>query len=164
MVVGAFDPVSWELASVERDLDASKMSGCGTSTGPILEQKSQEIAMQMGVKSFVLSNRWLSRFKTRHGIVFKAISDAFPMLAFKRKKAVPNEEENPADVDIETVFSQVVPSASFTLQDYKSIDENVRTCREETVEEMIAEVQDEDQLSSDECDDNTANALVPPDP
>ncbi|KAH8009116.1 hypothetical protein HPB51_010314 [Rhipicephalus microplus] len=32
MVVGAFDPVSWALASVERDLDANKTS-C-VSTGP----------------------------------------------------------------------------------------------------------------------------------
>ncbi|KAH7931492.1 hypothetical protein HPB51_029838 [Rhipicephalus microplus] len=35
MVVGAFDPVSWALASVERDLDASKMAGCWTLNQPI---------------------------------------------------------------------------------------------------------------------------------
>ncbi|KAH8038025.1 hypothetical protein HPB51_020675 [Rhipicephalus microplus] len=45
----------------------------------------------------------------------------------------------------------------------ESIDENVCTCPEETVKEMIAEMQDEDQPSSDECDDSTASAVVPPD-
>ncbi|KAH8042006.1 hypothetical protein HPB51_019747 [Rhipicephalus microplus] len=30
----------------------------------------------MGVENFVLIDGWLSRFKTRHGLVFKAISDA----------------------------------------------------------------------------------------
>ncbi|KAH8028024.1 hypothetical protein HPB51_012610 [Rhipicephalus microplus] len=48
-------------------------------------------------------------------------------------------------------------------KDYKSIDETVRACHEETVEEMIAGVQDEDQPSSDECDDNIASAVEPPD-
>ncbi|KAH8033221.1 hypothetical protein HPB51_008431 [Rhipicephalus microplus] len=48
-------------------------------------------------------------------------------------------------------------------QDYESIDENVCYCREETVKEMIAEVQDEDQISSDEFDDNVASAVVSPD-
>ncbi|KAH8021202.1 hypothetical protein HPB51_013303 [Rhipicephalus microplus] len=50
-----------------------------------------------------------------------------------------------------------------TSKHYESIGENVRTCHEETVKEMTAEVQDVDQLSSDECDDNIASAVVPPD-
>ncbi|KAH8021598.1 hypothetical protein HPB51_015994 [Rhipicephalus microplus] len=54
-------------------------------------------------------------------------------------------------------------AATPPCEDYESTDENVRTCLEETVEEMIAEVQDEDQPFSDECDDNTASAVVPPD-
>ncbi|KAH8021210.1 hypothetical protein HPB51_013311 [Rhipicephalus microplus] len=53
-----------------------------------------------------------------------------------------------------------IPAAE---QDFESIDENVRTCHEKAVEEMIAQVHDEDQPFSDECDDNTASAMVPPD-
>ncbi|KAH8019903.1 hypothetical protein HPB51_023362 [Rhipicephalus microplus] len=102
---------------------------------------------------------WSTEHPTKH----INIKNASTMLAFKCKKAVPHEEESPADADIETVFSQVVPSAPFTLQDYKLIDENVRTFHEETVEEMIAKVHDEDQSFSNECDDNTASEVVPPD-
>ncbi|KAH8037825.1 hypothetical protein HPB51_017325 [Rhipicephalus microplus] len=87
----------------------------------------------------------------------------FHHAGFQVQEAVPDEEESPADAKIEAVFSEVVPSASFTLQDYESIDESVRTCREETVEEMIAEVQDEDQSSCDECDDSIASVVVAPD-
>ncbi|KAH8036561.1 hypothetical protein HPB51_001595 [Rhipicephalus microplus] len=72
----------------------------------------------------------------------------FHHAGFQVQEAVP-DEESPADADIEAVFSEVMPSAPFTLQDYESIDENFRTCRKKTVEEMIAEVQDEDQLSSE---------------
>ncbi|XP_049267996.1 TBC1 domain family member 13 [Rhipicephalus sanguineus] len=43
-------------------------------SGPILEQKAREIALQMGVENFALSNGWLSCFKKSHGLVFKAIS------------------------------------------------------------------------------------------
>ncbi|KAH7931684.1 hypothetical protein HPB51_029712 [Rhipicephalus microplus] len=91
------------------------------------------------------------------------IHRCFHHAGFQVQEAVPHEEKSPADADIEAVLSEVVPSAPFTLQDYESIDENVRTCHEETVEEMIAEVQNEDQPSSSDCDDNIASALVPPD-
>ncbi|KAH7943643.1 hypothetical protein HPB52_009667 [Rhipicephalus sanguineus] len=49
-------------------------------------------------------------------------------------------------------------------KDYETIDESVQTCREETLEELIAEVQADDQpSSSDECDDVIPSAVVPPD-
>ncbi|KAH8020683.1 hypothetical protein HPB51_002632 [Rhipicephalus microplus] len=60
------------------------------------------------------------------------------MLAFKSKKAVPDVEESPADADIETVFSQVIPSAPFALQDYKSIDENENMKNDKFDEVLLA--------------------------
>ncbi|KAH7981303.1 hypothetical protein HPB49_023052 [Dermacentor silvarum] len=69
------------------------------------------------------------------------------------------EEEIPADVD--AVFTQVVPSAPFTQQEYEAID-NLSTCHEESLKELIAEAQGEDQpSSSDECDDLLPSAVVP---
>ncbi|KAH6941345.1 hypothetical protein HPB50_016680 [Hyalomma asiaticum] len=65
--------------------------------------------------------------------------------------------------DADEVFSQAVPSAPFTRQDYETTDENISTCLEETLEEMITEVQADNQSSSsDECDD-IASAVVPSD-
>ncbi|KAH6925597.1 hypothetical protein HPB50_007978 [Hyalomma asiaticum] len=64
------------------------------------------------------------------------------------------------------VFSQAVPSAPFTRQDYETVDENVSTCREETLEELITEVQADDQSSSSDEDDeggDIASAVVPSD-
>ncbi|XP_049271294.1 tigger transposable element-derived protein 6-like [Rhipicephalus sanguineus] len=90
------------------------------------------------------------------------IQRCFHHAGFQAQEPLPHEEESPADVD--AVFNQAVPSAPFTRQDYETIDESVQTCREETLEELIAEVQADDQpSSSDECDDVIASAVVPPD-
>lgn len=81
---------------------------------------------------------------------------------FQAHEPVPHEEESPADADAEAVFNQLVPFSPFTRQYYETIDESVQTCREETLEELIAEVQADDQpSSSNECDDIIASAVVP---
>ncbi|KAH6932593.1 hypothetical protein HPB50_008014 [Hyalomma asiaticum] len=43
---------------------------------------------------------------------------------------------------------RVTQSTSFTREDYETLDANVATCREDSLEELIAEVQDEDPCSS----------------
>ncbi|KAG0426438.1 hypothetical protein HPB47_026453 [Ixodes persulcatus] len=43
-------------------------------SGPILEEKAGEIASQLGIDDFKMSDGWLSHFKKRHGLVFKTIS------------------------------------------------------------------------------------------
>lgn len=92
------------------------------------------------------------------------IQRCFHHAGFQALEPVPHEEESPADADADAVFNQAVPSAPFTRQDYETIDESVQTCREETLEELIAEVQAADQpSSSDECDDIITSAVVPPD-
>ncbi|KAH6932475.1 hypothetical protein HPB50_006266 [Hyalomma asiaticum] len=51
-------------------------------------------------------------------------------------------------------------------EDYETVDENVSTCREETLEELITEVQADDQASSSDEDDeggDIASAVVPSD-
>ncbi|KAH6945741.1 hypothetical protein HPB50_009736 [Hyalomma asiaticum] len=43
-------------------------------TGPILEKKARDIALQMGIEDFKFSDGWLSRFKKRDGLVFRTIA------------------------------------------------------------------------------------------
>lgn len=43
-------------------------------TGPILEEKARDIALQIGIEDFKFSDGWLSRFKKRHGLVFRTIA------------------------------------------------------------------------------------------
>lgn len=43
-------------------------------SGPILKEKSLQIADQIGAKDFSASNGWLDRFRTRHNIQFRLIS------------------------------------------------------------------------------------------
>ncbi|KAH7964872.1 hypothetical protein HPB49_001943 [Dermacentor silvarum] len=86
-------------------------------SGPILEQKAREIALQMGIENFAVSDGRLSRFQA---------------------------------------------SSLRLSQEYEAIDENSSTCREKSLEELIAEAQGKDQpSSSDECDDLIPSAVVP---
>lgn len=39
-------------------------------SGTLLQEKSKEIAIELGIKDFSASNGWLGRFKQRHNIVF----------------------------------------------------------------------------------------------
>lgn len=42
--------------------------------GTILKEKSLKIAETMGIENFSASNGWISRFKQRHGLVFKKLA------------------------------------------------------------------------------------------
>ncbi|CAN7993706.1 unnamed protein product, partial [Ixodes hexagonus] len=65
------------------------------------------------------------------------------------RKVIPDEEDNIAEVEeADILFSQVIQSTSFTREDYETLDANIATCREESLEELIAEVQDVDPCSS----------------
>ncbi|XP_049513069.1 tigger transposable element-derived protein 4-like [Dermacentor silvarum] len=86
----------------------------------------------------------------------------FHHAGFEAQEQMLHEEEIPADANADGIFSQVVSSAPFTQQEYEAIDENLSTCREESLEELTAEAQGEDQpSSSDECDDLIPSAVVP---
>lgn len=43
-------------------------------SGPLIKQKATEIADALGIKDFSASNGWLDKFRTRHKIVFRALS------------------------------------------------------------------------------------------
>ncbi|XP_064463461.1 tigger transposable element-derived protein 4-like [Ornithodoros turicata] len=43
-------------------------------SGPILQAEANELAERLGHADFKCSNGWISRFKERHGLVFKAVS------------------------------------------------------------------------------------------
>ncbi|KAH6934137.1 hypothetical protein HPB50_020675 [Hyalomma asiaticum] len=114
-------------------------------SGPILEEKAKEIATRMGIEDFQVSDGWLSRFKKRHGLVLKTVSGE----RFSIQEVLPDKEDNIAEAEeADILFSQVTQSTSFTREDYETLDANVATCREDSLEELIAEVQDEDPCSS----------------
>ncbi|XP_049526718.1 tigger transposable element-derived protein 4-like [Dermacentor silvarum] len=90
------------------------------------------------------------------------LQTCFHHAGFEAQEQILHEEEIPADADADAIFTQVVPSAPFMWQEYEAIDDNLSTCREESLEELIAEAQGEDQpSSSDECDDLIPSAVVP---
>ncbi|KAK3735696.1 hypothetical protein RRG08_020400 [Elysia crispata] len=41
---------------------------------PVLVEKGEELAKSLGYSDFKMSDGWLDRFKTRHGIVLNAVS------------------------------------------------------------------------------------------
>ncbi|KAH6933569.1 hypothetical protein HPB50_016341 [Hyalomma asiaticum] len=126
-------------------------------SGPILEQKAREIALHMGAENFAVSDGWLSRFKKRHGLVFKAISGE--SAAVNRDVCTDWQQGR-----LQEILANYEPRDVFN--DYETVDENVSTCREETLEELITEVQADDQPSSSDEDDeggDIASAVVPSD-
>ncbi|KAH6919369.1 hypothetical protein HPB50_029643 [Hyalomma asiaticum] len=71
----------------------------------------------------------------------------FHHAGFSIQEVLPDEEDNIAE-EADILFRQVTQSTSFTREDYETLDANVATCREDILEELIAEVQDEDPCSS----------------
>lgn len=80
---------------------------------------------------------------------------------FEAHEPIPDEEASTAFAEANTIFSQVVPSIPLSWRDCKALDANVSTYRHESLEEMIAEVQAEDQSSSsDEYEDPVPSAVL----
>lgn len=42
--------------------------------GSLVKEKAKQIALRLGIEDFAASNGWISRFKDRHGLVYKKIS------------------------------------------------------------------------------------------
>lgn len=42
-------------------------------SGPVLMEKAKEFAEELGINEFAASDGWLSKFKSRHSLVFKAV-------------------------------------------------------------------------------------------
>ena len=43
-------------------------------SGPVLREKALSYAKEMDIKDFIASNGWFDRWKSRHGVAFKAIA------------------------------------------------------------------------------------------
>lgn len=43
-------------------------------SGPLIRAKAEEFDLQLGIEGFACSERWLTRFKERNGLVFRAVS------------------------------------------------------------------------------------------
>ncbi|KAH7941811.1 hypothetical protein HPB49_017670 [Dermacentor silvarum] len=90
-------------------------------------------------KKFGISKSTLSRISKNKEAIESAVKNG--TFTSKRMRTIPYEELE---------------------KEYEAIDDNLSTCREESLEELIAEAQGEDQpSSSDECDDLIPSAVVP---
>ncbi|XP_077501407.1 uncharacterized protein LOC144112440 [Amblyomma americanum] len=88
------------------------------------------------------------------------VQKCFHHAGFEAHDPIAHEEAGTADEEADTILNQIVPSAPFSRQDYEDIDANVCSCREGSIEEIIAEVQAEDHSSSsDECEDPVPSAV-----
>ncbi|XP_064480981.1 tigger transposable element-derived protein 6-like [Ornithodoros turicata] len=67
------------------------------------------------------------------------------------------------DSDADTVFSEIAGTTTFTRDEYEMVDSTLATCREEKLEELIAEVQNKDNSSIDDDDEieDTVRQTVP---
>lgn len=121
------------------------------------DSNGKEYSVDLLAALHILTHAWAQ-------VKESTIEGCFRHAGFVRHTAACDDDGQPlADEDSEdstddafAVFSQVAPSAPFSLQDYETVGENVVTCREESLDELIAEVQGEEQCSSDEdmgCDD-----------
>lgn len=90
----------------------------------------------------ILTNAW-------ECVKVSTVQRCFHHAGFSIQEVLPDEEDNIAEAEeADILFSQVTQSTSFTREDYETLDANVATCREDSLEELIAEVQDEDPCSS----------------
>ncbi|KAG0411112.1 hypothetical protein HPB47_011753 [Ixodes persulcatus] len=141
--------------------------------GPLLEEKAREISSQMGIENFrwmllcadnerdysvdllsaldILTHAW-------EQVKVSTVQGCFHNARCSRQEAIPDEEDDAAAAN--TLFSQVIQPTSLTRDGYETLDANIATCREESLEEMIAEVRDEDQSSEDDikCDPEPVSA------
>ncbi|KAH8037148.1 hypothetical protein HPB51_008831 [Rhipicephalus microplus] len=78
-----------------------------------------------------------------------AVQRCFHHAEFSRQEVLPNDEDNIAEAEeADILFIQVTQSTSFTRVEYETLDSIIATCREDSLEELVAEVQDEDRRSS----------------
>ncbi|CAG0889502.1 unnamed protein product [Darwinula stevensoni] len=101
--------------------------------GNTIWQKAAELAKVLGIENFECSSGWLSRFKDRHGIVFKKCADSHVYLStagFCHGESTQEETDvaPPMESDDawEEIASQLQVGCEFTQ--FVNIDEDVPTC------------------------------------
>ena len=95
-------------------------------SGPVLREKALSYAKEMDVKDFIASNSWFDRWKSRHGVAFKAIageaqSCTLEMTASWKESTLPTLLSNYALRDIFNadefgLFYKALPDKSMHLK------------------------------------------------
>ena len=91
-------------------------------SGPVIKEKANQLAREMGLVNFSATNGWFYRFKTRRGLSFKSIcgeaaSVTPEMLSEWKEKTLPDILARFSASDIYNVglFYECLPSKTFTL-------------------------------------------------
>ena len=95
-------------------------------SGPVLREKALSYAKEMDIKDFIASNGWFDRWKSRHGVAFKAIageaqSCTLEMTASWKESTLPTLLSNYALRDILNadefgLFYKALPDKSMHLK------------------------------------------------
>ncbi|KAM7306822.1 tigger transposable element-derived protein 4-like [Ixodes scapularis] len=97
-------------------------------TGPILEEKARNIALQMGTENFKFSDGWLSRFKKHHGVVFPTIAGESATVVQnvcadwqqqKLQDVLSNEPSDIFNVDEMALFYKFLPNKTLSFKGEK---------------------------------------------
>ena len=94
--------LQWFKAARDRNLPVS---------GPLLQAKAEEFALQLGETSFKCSTGWLDRFKDRHGITFKKVCG--------ESKSVNEHSKDMTDwaAELKTLLSEYNPNDIFNADE-----------------------------------------------
>ncbi|KAH8026955.1 hypothetical protein HPB51_000441 [Rhipicephalus microplus] len=87
--------------------------------GPILREKAEELSLRLGIEDFKCSDGWISRFKERHGLSFKTTE---------------------GDDESQVLSALKAHNISADLDSYAATDDNLCVCREDTLDDLVAEV------------------------
>ncbi|XP_062566667.1 tigger transposable element-derived protein 4-like [Saccostrea cucullata] len=97
-------------------------------SGPILLQKSEDLAKKLGDHSFKSNTGWLDRFKNRHGIVRRAITGESAIVDHKSvdewKDKLPQilQDNDPKDIfnaDETGLFYKLLPDRTLQMKGEK---------------------------------------------
>ncbi|KAH8035597.1 hypothetical protein HPB51_007832 [Rhipicephalus microplus] len=87
--------------------------------GPILREKAEELFLRLGIEDFKCSDGWISRFKERHGLSFKTTE---------------------GDDESQVLSALKAHNIAADLDSYAATDDNLCVCREDTLDDLVAEV------------------------
>lgn len=93
--------------------------------GSIIREKAKQIAERLGINDFAASNGWISRFKDRHGLVYKKLAGESGSVDLERTSLWINElpkhleQYEPRDIynaDETGLFYKCLPNGTLTLK------------------------------------------------
>ncbi|KAH8009692.1 hypothetical protein HPB51_019003 [Rhipicephalus microplus] len=87
--------------------------------GPILREKAEELSLRLGIEDFKCSDGWISRFKERHALSFKTTE---------------------GDDESQVLSALKAHNIAADLDSYAATDDNLCVCREDTLDDLVAEV------------------------